>query len=455
MAILTLFAIITTDLQLIAQDALPRISQATRSDGLGYVVRFHFVQAPDSFKVFQPAADHIQIAIYTSQRIDPSRIELPQTGQVFKSYLVSPFIGGIGVDIRLSDSRNYLARAYMDANRRHLLVGLTEISAREISILTDGQPVIDWSRLNAAMSTDEVEATMQQSTVQDGDVISVDSLVPSPTPGIGTTSAGSTALPIDTSGIQGIDLEQSDISISSSVWQNRVNTSRRLRTIVIDAGHGGRDPGSIGPGGTREKNVALSVAKKLGAYINQHLPDVQVVYTREDDRFIELEERGRIANRARGDLFVSIHTNSARNRQAYGAEVFFLGTARTESALEVMKRENSVILLEDPATRSRELTEEELILYELNNIGNMSASQRLAEKIDRQFADRAQRRSRGIKQAGFIVLFHASMPAVLVELGFISNPTEERFLASDSGQNILASAIFRAIRDYKEQLEQH
>jgi N-acetylmuramoyl-L-alanine amidase len=170
---------------------------------------------------------------------------------------------------------------------------------------------------------------------------------------------------------------------------------------------------------------------------------------------VDLYERGRIANRAQGDLFVSIHANAARNRQAYGAEVYFLGVAKTEEALEVMKRENSVILLEDPSSRSRELTDEELIEYELTNIGYMSSSQRLAELMDRQFSERAGRRTRGVKQAGFIVLFQASMPAVLVELGFISNAQEERYLASESGQAILASAMFRAIRDYKEQLENH
>ena len=224
---------------------------------------------------------------------------------------------------------------------------------------------------------------------------------------------------------------------------------------MLDAGHGGRDPGAVGLNRTREKDIALLVAKKLGAYINEFLPDVKVVFTREDDTFIDLYERGRIANRAQGDLFVSIHTNAATNRQAYGAEVFFLGVAKTEEALEVMKRENSVIRLEDPSSRSRELTDEELIEYELTNIGYMSSSQRLAELLDKQFAERAGRRTRGVKQAGFIVLFQASMPSILVELGFISNPTEERYLASESGQSILASAMFRAIRDYKEQIENH
>ncbi|MCC5926201.1 MAG: N-acetylmuramoyl-L-alanine amidase [Bacteroidetes bacterium] len=230
---------------------------------------------------------------------------------------------------------------------------------------------------------------------------------------------------------------------------------RRLRTVVIDAGHGGHDPGAVGPAGTREKDIALAVAKRLGAYINEFLPDVNVIYTRTDDTFVDLHERGRIANRAQGDLFISLHTNGSTSRSAYGAEFFFLGVARTQSALEVMKRENSVIALEDPATRTRELTEEELILYELTNVGYMTTSQRLAEKMDHQFTQRAGRRSRGVKQGGFIVLFQASMPAVLVELGFITNPQEEQYMRSERGQAILASALFRAIRDYKVALEEN
>ena len=416
-----------------AQNDLPRISVAQRSDGLGYVVRYHFTSAPDSFKIFQPRADLIQLAIY-KDGVTINNVTKPDPGSALLGFDLHNFPGGFGTDIKLRNGLNFLARAYPDANQRHLLVGLTEISPQEMRILTDGQSEIKWETVSSISRITELDESLDFNQIS-SDSISIDS---------------------DIFREDKSDENISDILDSLTTpltnYQGRVNSRAGLKTIVLDAGHGGHDPGSIGRR-NREKDVALSVTKKLGAYINEHLPDVNVVYTRSDDRFIELQERGSIANRAKGDLFISIHTNAARSRQAYGAEVYFLGMARTESAIEVMKKENNVILLEDPESRSRELTEEELILYELNNIGYMSASQRLAELVDHQFTDRAQRRSRGVKQAGFIVLYHASMPAILVELGFISNANEENYLASDSGQNILASAIFRAIREYKEIIE--
>jgi N-acetylmuramoyl-L-alanine amidase len=416
-----------------SQSSLPRISVAERSDGLGYVIRYHFSSAPDSFKVFQPRANLIQIAIYANG-IRLSQTQLPASNSGILGLNLTEIPGGFGTDIRLSGNRAYLAKAYPDANGRHLLIGLTEISMRELTVLTTGQPEIDW--LTAHRTVKETDPKTQTDSLQQA----LSDLNESVFGSNSQTVTPSASVP-------------ESVSIPNSTPNPTIPQRPTLRTIVLDAGHGGKDSGALGQHGTREKDVALSVVKKVGAYINEHLPGVNVVYTRSDDRFIPLEERGSIANRARGDLFVSIHANAARSRQANGAEVFFLGVARTESALEVMKKENEVILLEDDDTRSRELTEEELILYELNNIGYMSASQRLAELVERQFAERAQRRSRGVKQAGFIVLYHASMPAILVELGFISNTNEERYIASETGQNILASAIYRAIREYKEIIE--
>jgi N-acetylmuramoyl-L-alanine amidase len=412
-----------------AQNVLPRVSIAERSDGLGFVIRYHFTSAPDSFNVFQPSADLIQVAVY-KKGVQLSAVNLPAAGTTIRGFNFTEIPGGFGTDIRLSGNRVFLANAYPDANQRHLLIGLTEISRRELDILTADQPVIDWFSVHRAP------------------------VVALPTDPPGSSQPDIQSVQPDTIPLlTDRDARTDTAAAPFPLVHSRVSQQSRLRTIILDAGHGGHDPGSIGLGKTREKDVTLSVVKKIGAYLNEHMPEINVVYTRTTDAFIPLEERGSIANRARGDLFISVHTNAARNRQAYGAEVFFLGIARTESALEVMKRENSVILLEDPGSRSSELSEEELILYELNNIGYMSASQRLAELVDRQFADRAGRRSRGVKQAGFIVLYHASMPAILVELGFVSNPTEEKYLMSDSGQNILASAIFRAIREYKELIE--
>ncbi|NBB75845.1 MAG: N-acetylmuramoyl-L-alanine amidase [Bacteroidetes bacterium] len=222
----------------------------------------------------------------------------------------------------------------------------------------------------------------------------------------------------------------------------------KFDVIVLDAGHGGRDPGTVNKRlGLMEKDIALAVVKKVGEYMNRYLPEVEVIYTREDDRYVGLEERGLIATRNKADLFVSIHVNAARNHRAYGAEVFFLGMARSESALNVMKRENSIAAMEGGNEKTH-LTEEELLIYELANAGNMAVSERIAAMMEDQFRNRAQRRSRGIKQAGFMVLWHATTAAVLVELGFLSNPNEARYLNSEYGQTIMASAIFRSIRDF-------
>jgi N-acetylmuramoyl-L-alanine amidase len=237
-------------------------------------------------------------------------------------------------------------------------------------------------------------------------------------------------------------------SSDEDISYNQIRNNLKFDVVVLDAGHGGHDPGSLGYGGVREKEIALNVTKKVGKYIETYLPEVKVVYTRSNDTFVELHERGSIANRAEGDLFVSIHCNAFTNRNAYGSEVFFLGLARTDEALETMKKENSVIRFEENSLKT-ELTEEDILIYELANAGYLQNSQRLAEKIEYQFSERARRRSRGVKQAGFMVLYHASMPAILVELGFISNPNEAKYLSSEYGQDIMASAIFRAIRDYK------
>ncbi|MEQ9105555.1 MAG: N-acetylmuramoyl-L-alanine amidase [Rhodothermales bacterium] len=226
----------------------------------------------------------------------------------------------------------------------------------------------------------------------------------------------------------------------------------RLDTVVIDAGHGGKDSGAVGHRGLREKDIVLSVAKKLGAYLEELL-DVNVVYTREDDTFIPLHERGRLANEAGGKLFISLHTNSARSAQAHGAETFFVGLHKTEAARQVMEKENEVIQLEDDPTVYEAFRGPRLIQHTLTQSGYIRQSEALASIIQGQFTDRVGRRNRGVKQAGFYVLWSASMPAVLVELGFITNPDEARFLASDDGQTYLASAIFRSVREFKDAYE--
>ncbi len=231
-------------------------------------------------------------------------------------------------------------------------------------------------------------------------------------------------------------------------------TRWRFDTVVIDAGHGGHDTGTQG-NGLREKDITLAVARQVGAYLEKEL-GVRVVYTRQDDRFITLRNRGRIANEARGKLFVSIHVNSAPGaggRRAQGTETYFLGLHKNDAARAVMERENAVVRLEEDPDAYADYDEEALIMRTLANTLYLRKSERLAGLVEKQFEERVGRQSRGVKQAGFLVLWGASMPAVLVELGFLSNPAEARFLGSARGQDYLASAIFRAIRDLKTEYE--
>lgn len=225
----------------------------------------------------------------------------------------------------------------------------------------------------------------------------------------------------------------------------------RLDTIVIDAGHGGRDVGAVA-NHVREKDICLSVAHKLGAYIEEHL-GVNVLYTREDDRFIPLKDRGRFANTHEAKLFISIHVNSAGDSRASGTETYFLGLHKSEAAQSVMQRENEVVKLESDPDEYTQLNEQALIRQALLQSANMRKSEELASLVEQQFSQRVGRKSRGVKQAGFYVLWGASMPAILVELGFLTNPAEARFLASEQGQDYMASALFRAVREYKEQYE--
>lgn len=227
-------------------------------------------------------------------------------------------------------------------------------------------------------------------------------------------------------------------------------------TVVIDAGHGGKDPGAIGKH-AREKNINLGVALKLGEKIRRNHPDIKIVYTRKTDKFVELQERSAIANRAKADLFISIHTNSAKSASARGTETYTLGLARTEENLEVAKRENSVILLEDDFTTRYEgfdpKSTESYIMFEFLQDKHMEQSINLASSIQKEFKGSARRNDRGVRQAGFLVLRTTGMPSVLVELGYISNPDEEKYLNSEKGQHTLAQSIYQAFKDYKTECD--
>lgn len=234
------------------------------------------------------------------------------------------------------------------------------------------------------------------------------------------------------------------------------NNNFSIKTVVIDAGHGGKDPGASGPGKTNEKDIALIVALKLGDYITKNFPDVNVIYTRKTDVFLELHERAEIANKAKADLFIAIHINSSPNPEFYGTSTYVLGLHRTEANLEVAKRENSVILLEDDRDKNYEFdpnSPEGHIIMSMKMNAFLDQSIDLASKVENQFENYAKRKSLGVKQAGFYVLYKTTMPSLLAEIGFISNPEEEKFLGSVKGQDQLATALLNAFRTYKTEME--
>lgn len=233
----------------------------------------------------------------------------------------------------------------------------------------------------------------------------------------------------------------------------------RIRTIVLDAGHGGKDPGNLGTGRykTTEKHVSLNVARLVGKYLNEAFPDVKVIYTREDDRFIELMERTQIANRAKADVFISIHCNANDNKDPHGCETYVMGLHKTEANMRVAQKENAAILMEDGHELKYDGYDpkdpESQIALSLRQNVHLDQGLLLSSLIQKQFKDRVGRHDRGVKQAGFLVISYTTMPAVLVELGFLTNATEEDFLQGDQGQDYMASAIYRAIKEYKATVE--
>jgi N-acetylmuramoyl-L-alanine amidase len=226
-----------------------------------------------------------------------------------------------------------------------------------------------------------------------------------------------------------------------------------IRTVVIDAGHGGKDPGCHGAY-SNEKTVCLNMALKLGQLIRLNYPDVKVVYTRSSDVFIELDERAKIANRNNADLFICIHANAA-SPQAAGTETYVLGLHRTESQQKIAERENSAIYLEEDKGlkyKGFDLSPDAIIARQLQLSVFLDQSISFATKLQNEFT-KVGRYDRGVKQAGFIVLYKTTMPSVLIETGFLTNPSEEKFLASEPSQILMAESMFGAFRNYKNELE--
>ena len=232
-----------------------------------------------------------------------------------------------------------------------------------------------------------------------------------------------------------------DLSNEKQKWE--------FKTIVIDAGHGGKDPGAVGYRGTKEKDIALDVAKRLEKKLSKNL-NVKIVMTRDEDIFLRLSERTKIANENNGSLFISIHTNAAEDRRASGFETFLIGPNKNEAAVRVAARENAVLELE--GISGQKLTNEDLIKATIAQSAFASKSEQFASMVQGEIKKRVQSKDRGVKQAGFYVLMGASMPNVLVELGFISNPSEEKKLRSPQYRDQLATAIYRAVEQYQKTL---
>lgn len=235
-----------------------------------------------------------------------------------------------------------------------------------------------------------------------------------------------------------------------------VRSGSKVSVVVIDPGHGGKDPGTSGKK-VKEKEVALKIALLFGDYIQRNLPNVKVIYTRKDDRYLDLNARAEIANKSKADVFVCIHANSAPRPDAHGTETYVMGLHKTEQNFQVSKRENSVMLLDEKYEDNYEgfdpSSPESYILFSLAQSAYQESSLKLAEKVETQFRVKAGRKSNGVKQAGFWVLWKTTMPSILTEVGFLTNASEEAYLGSPEGQQAIAASLFRAFKEYKTQIE--
>ena len=247
--------------------------------------------------------------------------------------------------------------------------------------------------------------------------------------------------------------------LCTSFTDDKKKTNSKIRTIVIDPGHGGKDSGTMGTKRFKiyEKHVALAVSLKLGEYIKNAFPKVNVVYTRDSDVFLELNERTELANNANADLFISIHCDGFTNPSPSGASVFVMGMSKLKANMDIAMRENSAIYMEDNYQQKYEgfdpKSAESYIVFSLMQNTHLNQSLKIAEEVEKEFSTKANRKSRGVKQAPFYVISRTNMPSILIECGFLTNFKEEEYLHSEIGQEYIASAIFRGFRAYKENFE--
>lgn len=232
--------------------------------------------------------------------------------------------------------------------------------------------------------------------------------------------------------------------------------AQKVRKVVIDAGHGGHDSGALGKT-AKEKDVALAIALKTGNYIRENLKDVEVIYTRKTDVFVELFRRARIANEAKADLFISIHCNANPSTSPFGSETYVMGLHKSEANLAVAQLENASILLEDDYHVQYEgfdpKSPEGYIFFSMLQNAYLDQSLNLASQVQKHIKETVTMYNRGVKQAGFLVLYKTTMPSILVETGFISNQHDEKMLTSEEGQNKFALSIYKAVKDYKLSVE--
>ena len=244
---------------------------------------------------------------------------------------------------------------------------------------------------------------------------------------------------------------------SAKVLNYAVGT--KVRKIVIDAGHGGLDPGCNGGSEIWEKTVTLAISLKLGKIIQDSLKDVTVIYTRTTDKFVELWERPNMANKENADLFISIHCNANNNTSAAGSETYFMGLHKTQGNLDVAKRENASITFETDYKTNEKYggfdpnSPESHIIFSLVQNAFLNQSLKFSQMIENQTTRISKIKTRGVKQAGFLVLWQTSMPSVLVETGFLTNATDRQSLKSEEGQKLIAKGIFNAVKLYKADIE--
>ena len=412
----------------IASTEIRRVSFATRSDGGGLVIRLHANHPIEAYS--EPRLEETQrleFIVFNAELASSYHTDQPHDPIVDLD--VKTRSGHLVFNFSLDDRIEVEAAAYPDHASNDLLIGVTfdqdEQPAVAKPFLADrGEKLPDITRIKTEEEPADPPVRVASAPVEE---VNVETL---------KVTEVSHEMPV-------IEPVVRDIANDGSKWT--------LDTVVIDAGHGGHDSGAVA-NGIEEKDINLSVSLKLGYYLERFL-GLNVVFTRTEDEFVELEERGHIANLNGAKLFISIHANSAPYSSAVrGTETYILGLHRSEKALEVMERENSVVRLEENPNRYDDFDQNN-IMRTLAFSANMRMSEKLAGLIEHQFAERARRQSRGVKQAGLIVLWAASMPAVLVELGYLTNRFEAGYLNSEEGQDYLASAIFRAVRDFKLEYE--